>query len=262
MTASNVVIGYANNFKTGSITSSASAAGLGPTNLAGDICSPSTGFQSAATAVQNVILTCTAITPGSLWRAFGLFRTNLTFGAQITITLFSGVSIVFNATVSGPQTGYGQIVVALSSDTAGDSVSFQINDPTNPEGHINIGGAFAGPCWNPASGITWDTTYGRTSQQVKTISRGGQEYRNELYSQRWWGIAMDAVQSSEAWDDLGELERVASFGSNVLFIPDVTSVDISREAVFGILEPQSNGVNFTSHSLNNRGWRAQITERL
>lgn len=259
--SSNVLLGYINNFKIGSITSTASAFGLGATNLANDICAPSTGFQSAPTAITNVLITCTAPVSGSQWRAFGLFRTNITPGAQITVTLKLGAATVFSATVDGPQTGYGQVVVVLSEPLAGSHVIFEIDDPVNPDGFINVGGAFAGPCWNPATGVTWDTTYGSTANQVRVVSRGGQEYRNQLYRQRFWKLAMDAIQDSEAWDDAGELDRIASLGGNVLFVPDMTSVDLSREVVFGPLDPTAD-FNFSSHSLNNRGWRAQITERL
>lgn len=264
--ASNVLLGYANLFKTGSITAGSSASGLGAGNLTSDVCAPSTGWQTLAGVVTSgggATLTVTSPTPGIGWRAFGLFRTNITSGATVTVTLFSnpGPSTVFTAIVAGPQTGYGQIVVATSAVVNGDYVTFQINDPVNPDGHINVGGAFAGPAWNPLSGITWDTTYGATTQQIKVISRGGQEYRNQLYRQRYWKIAMDAVANSEAWDDLGELDRIGSLGGNVLLVPDITSVDISREAVFGTLDPQAD-VNFQAHSINARAWRAQITERL
>ncbi len=261
--ASNVLIGYANRFKTEAVSATSSAAGLGATNLALDICSPSTGWQSAAGALTNVTLTCQSLTQGVAWRAFGLFRTNITAGAVITITCVSnpGTVTVFAGTVTGPQTGYGQVLAVTSATVFGDYVTFTITDPVNPDGHINVGGAFAGDCWNPASGVTWDTTYGSTVQLVKVVSRGGQEYRNQLYRQRFWKLAMDAVQNSEAWDDLGELDRISALGGNVLFVPDITSVDISREAVFGTVDFQSD-VGFASHSLNNRAVRAQVTERL
>jgi len=258
-------IGYINQFKIGTATAASSVASMGASNLSSDQCSPSTGWQTAngvVTASGGAVLTCTADAT-STWRAFALVNTNLTFAATITAgfyispaTLISSISLT-----NGPQTGYRQVVGVLNSDVTADYVQISINDAANPDLHINVGGAFAGPMWLPQRGISWDTTYASNTIFRSVITDGGQEYRVQRSRRRRWNIALDAVADSEAWDDLGELDRIASVGGNVLFVPDYTSVDVSREAVFGVLDVLAD-VSFPMRATDNRAWRAQILERL
>lgn len=259
-------LGWVNYFKTGTVSADSSVADLGPTNLASDLCSPETGWQTAdgvVSAAGGALLRCDSPVAGLLWRGFCLVNTNLTAAAVVTATLYrsAGPTSVASLTVGGPQTGYRQVVGFFSQDETADYIEFAINDATNPDNNINVGGAFVGPAWFPDRGVGWDTTYGENVARTDTRARGGPRYINTLYVERYWQIALDAVRNSEAWDDLGELKRIAALGGNVLFAPDVTSVDLSREAVFGVLETQAD-VSFQSHSTDARAYRAQITERL
>lgn len=259
-------IGYANLFKTGAIIANSSAPGLGPTNLAADQCAPSTGWQTDAgvvTTAGGASLRLTFATSGVTVRGVCLVNTNLTSSATVTVKLWltSGPTLVDTLAIPGPLTGYGQVIGICSADRTADYLTADFDDIGNPDLHINVGGAFAGPLWYPASGVSWDTSYGRTVSQTKVVSRGGQEYRSRLFSQRFWKLAITAASNAEAWDDLGELDRVASLGGNVLFVPNVTSVDVPREAVYGALDAQSD-VTFPYHTTDARAWRAQIAERL
>lgn len=262
---SNQLIGFQNIFKTGGITSGSQISTLGPTNLALDQCSPSVGWQTfsgVVTSAGGATLTLTGATTGLTWRAFCLVNTNLTAAASVVFKLFTNPSTqVFTQTVAGPVPGYRQAVAFSATDVVADYLTIAIDDPTNPDDFINVGGAFAGPAWDPNTGITWDSAYGSTVVQSKVTSRGGQEFRTQLYRQRYYKLAMDSVRDTEAWSQLGELDRIAALGVNVLIIPNTASANVSQEAVFGPLDAQAD-VTYSAHSTDARAWRAQITERL
>lgn len=261
-------IGYTNYFTTGSITANSSATGLGPSNLSSAQCAPSTGWQTfsgAGTSAAGALLRCNSATTAVVWRAIALVNTNLTPSAVITAVWWRapGPTAVAQLVLGGPQRGYRQVIGVLPADIIADFVQIQFDDPTNPDQNINIGGAFSGPMWFPQLGISWESSYGSTAPQIKSVSRGGQEYRNQLYRQRFWKLALTGVRDIEAWDNLGELDRISSLGGNVLFIPNTSlpSADIYRETVFGALDPQSD-VTFPHTTTDARAWRAQISERL
>jgi hypothetical protein len=260
----NTLIAWTNICKTGTITAGNSEPALGPTNLSLDQCSAATGWQTqngVLTAAAGATLRITAPALGSIWRVVGLFRTNLTAQSSMTATLWSGSTAVWVGTLHGPQVGYGQAIAVMDRDYAGDYLTIEFNDTTNPDGHINVGGAYAGTAWFPQSGMTWDTAYTDDIRQDESISRGGSEYIQLLYRRRIWKLALDTVRDSEAGADLGELLRIAALGVNVLFIPEVTSGDMYREAVFGTVRSTSD-VSFPQKLMDARAWRGQIMERL
>jgi hypothetical protein len=253
------ILGWVNNLYAGVLTSTSAAPLLPVTNLQTDIGSPSTAWQTAA-GVTSASFTCTLPAAAS-WRAFGLFRVNLTPSASVTFTVKLGVSSVWTQTVAGPAVGYGQCVIALPGSVSGDSLIVAITDATNPDGFLNIPLAFAGPAWTPATGPSWQSTMGRDSTVAETVSRGGQEYPILYWSRRRWEIALDGVRSSEIWPDIGEIDRLSRVGGNMLFIPDYSDVDANKYAVYGRLAPTSD-VTFPYNGADRRAWRARITERL
>jgi hypothetical protein len=264
--AGNTLIGSANIWKTGSVSAGSSVSGLGPANLQGDSCTPSAGWQSAngvVTAVGGATLQLTSSLAGVTWREFGVFQTNLTESAAVTFKLWltAGPTLVWSIAAPGPMNGYAQVVVDAGQDYVADYLTIDFDDSGNPDSHINVGGAFAGPAWQPLIGMSWNTTYGSTIRQARTQSRGGQETRRLLSRQRFWSVELQAVRDTEAWDDLAELDRIAALGGNVLLIPDITSADIYREAVFGPLDVVSD-VSFPFQTTDARAWRGKITERL
>ncbi len=249
-----------NYFKTGSLSASSQEVTLPVTNLAGDQVNASSGWQSLNGDVSDVTLTCTFPSPAIIARGFGLFGTNLTPSAVVQVDALLSGSPVATATLPGPQEGYGQIVGVFSDNVTADALQFTITDAGNPDNHINVGAAFAGQMWFPQSGISWNTTYGENVARDDFRARGGPRFINPLYVERYWRLVLDSVRSSEAWDDLGELKRIAALGVNILFLPDVTDVDLYRMAVFGVLETQAD-VSFPVHSVDARQVTMQVTER-
>ncbi|MEJ0015725.1 MAG: hypothetical protein WDN25_04015 [Acetobacteraceae bacterium] len=264
----NVAIGCRNHFKSGVITANSAETGLGPTNLASDQCAAASGWQTPNGKVQyssdgQALLKCTFARPRLLLRAVALVNTNLTPAARITVQAWRDLALVWQAVVAGPQPGYRQIIVILDEDVTCDLVQILFDDPANPDSHINIGGAFAGPLWFPRNGIAWQTAHGQRPSRRDTRVSGGPRYISLKYVERFWSVVFDAVPDDEAWDELEEMKRIAALGSNVLFVPDVASIDLYREAVFGVADGIDTPVGFVPGAVPLlRRWTGEIVERL
>lgn len=254
--------GHINYAKTGTLSANSNETGLTATNLADDQVSAAHGWQTQSGVIlsaDGALLRCDSPQTDSLWRYFLLAGTNLTSSATITAVLWDGAVGVSGMTLNGPQTGYGQVLGVFASDITADFIQIEINDPTNPDGFINIGGFGCGPLWFPRTGISWETSYDWDIQRTDRRTRSGQRFINHLYTKRRWNIVADFVRDSEAWDELGELVRIAAMGVNVAFIPDSTSLDIGREAVWGVLDGQT--VSFPNRINDARRFSGVITER-
>lgn len=268
---SNVMFGYINYFQTGTIDVGSSpitsfVTGLEPTNLSTDQVDPSLGWQTqdgVKTAAAGAYLEV-SVSPAAAVQAMGVGKSNLTPGASVTFELHHSGSTVFTETVGGPAIGYGQVVVTTGgAGVTADTVFIKINDASNPDNHISVGWAYAGSVWNPEDELglaTQSVGYQPKPTRQETKTRGGQRFIQPFYSERTWVIALAAVTDDEAWTGLGELIRAANLGSNVLFIPDYTSAEINREAVFGILDTTDN-IGWTNNIVGRRSWIGLITER-
>lgn len=254
--------GYTNYAKRGSLTANSNEAGLSVSNLTSDQVSAAHGWQTAAgvvTSVDGAILRCDSPQSDLIWRYFILVGTNLTPAAQVTATLKNGTFGVSTLTATGPKAGYGQVVGVFDSDVTADFLQIEINDPTNPDGYINIGGMGCGPLWFPRTGISFDTSYDWDIQRIDRRTRGGQRFINHLYTKRRANIVAGFIRDSELHDDLGELIRIAALGVNVAFIPNARSIDIDREAIWGVLDGQTT--SYQSGTIDSRRFNGTITER-
>lgn len=255
-----------NNYLASAVLSTGSASpGLPGENLQNDTGSPSTAWQTAAgvkTTAGGAFVTAKPATTGQTWRVFGVFGTNLTAAATVTVALYNNPStLVWTTSASGPAAGYRQVVIVAPSDKVADYCTIAFDDVANPDGFVNVPLAFAGPAWLPLTAPSWQSKFGRDDRVDETVSRGGQEYPNMLWERRRWDIILNGVRGTEVWTDIGELDRIARRGGNNLFIPDYASSDINRESVFGRLMPTAD-VTFPYEAADRRSWSARITERL
>lgn len=258
---SNTALAWTNYVKTGVVTSNNAAANFPVTNIQGDSGAPADGWQT--TILTSIVLTITPATGAQIWRALGLFRTNLTAGASLTFALKNNPStVVYTTTVAGPVGATGQVVALPPSNTTADYATITISDASNPDGHVNVPLAFAGPVWLPTSPLALDTAYGRDSQVDAPVSRSGQEYPVLRWQRRRWDISSLGVRTStELWPQLDTLNRLAMAGGNVLLVPDITSANKGYEALFGRLA-QLADVTFPLGGSDRRAWKGRLTERL
>lgn len=251
--------GWANAVKTAVLAATSAEVSLPVSNLSNDQGAAATGWQTLPGDLSAVVLT---VTPSArtTFRMFGLFRTNLSVGASVSVQAYTnpGPTLLgtFVATVAN-----GQAIALAGSDTPADFVTFTITDAANPDNHLNIPLAYAGPAWFPLTGMSFATTMGRDDITDTVVTRGGQTYVSMRATSRRWEIAMDGVRGSEVFAQLDVLDRASRTGANVLVSPDTTSANVASEATFGILKATAD-IGWNLGSADRRSWRARVTERL
>jgi hypothetical protein len=220
------------------IAAGSSLPSLPPSNLTNPIGSPSIAWQTAAgvvTAAAGATLRITPASPGTHWRAVGVFRTNLTPQATVTFILTGGGATVWTSALPGPAIGFGQVLAILPADTVADSLTINFDDPNNPDLFINVPLAFCGQAWIPETGPAWSSAIGRDDSTDTVTSRGGQEEITLLWQRRRWELALDGIRAEEVWTDVDAMRFTARLGGNVLFVPNYQSAYMPQEAIYGVL---------------------------
>lgn len=257
---SNLVIGYQNNLLLGGLAVSSSVPGLDASQLQNDQGNAATAWQT--TGVGTATLTITAAA-GSKWRAFGLFRTNLTTAAVVTVQVRNGGSggtIVYSGTLSALVAGYGQLLVVAPAEVVGDWCRFTITDAANPDGFFNVPLVYAGTVFQPLRNMSYASSTSRTASQVKATLRAGGVIIRTDWVARSYDCTFAGIKAVEL-PTIRAIELAALNGNNILFVPDPASSTITQEAVFGVLEPQG-GIGYPYQGGDARGYRVIVTERL
>jgi hypothetical protein len=263
--AGNSILGWTNYAKAATIIAGSSATNLPPTNVATDSGSSALGWQTVygvTTIAGGAVLTITPVVTHQTWDALACFKTNLTAGASVTFTLWNSPStIVWTTTAVGPVSGYGQVIALPPAATVADYCTIGFNDSSNTDGFINVPLVYVGSVWRPLGSVSYASTLGRDATVSEATTRGGQEYPSLFYQRRRWNVQLDAMRSSEVWTQSEVLNQYASAGSNVLFIPDITSSYINQETLFGRLKHTAD-VTWPYGVSGRRRWTTAITERL
>ncbi len=260
-----VLVGWVNHVYNSDITAVSEEAGLPAVNIQNDIGDASTAWQTRPGVTSGTAGAHIRISPGNprVWRAFAACRTNLTPGGLMTVRLYNNSSDVpiFIGVGVLPEPAYGQSIVIADQDYTADYCVFSFDDPLNPDGHINVPLIFAGPAWIPQVGMSWDSALGRDGVTDSRVSRGGQVYPTPRFQSRRWEVDFKGIQGDELWSEAQELDRVSRYMRNVLFVPDMTSMMIGNESIFGIVESMAN-VSPLSGITGVFAWRFKIMERL
>lgn len=269
---SNTAFGWLNQVKTAALSVGSAAANMGAGNLQIDQGSPDVGWQTASGVLTDAAGAWLLIDSGNsatVWRAFGLFRGNLSAAATVRWRVGSALSGGRITTASydsgtiaaGVLPGYLQSLVVAPADQVGRYCEVDINDSANPDAFINIPLAYAGPLFMPTVAASFSSTVGRTDQTDEVVTLGGQEFPMNRYVQRVWSVNLARITIAETWASVMELDRVCRAGGNVLFAPDVTSAHLAAEAVFGRVKSPS-AVSYPYGGSDSRAWTASLTERL
>lgn len=253
------LLGWVNIIKDATITATSYEADMPPESVAGDLGAASMGWQTLP-GVTNAVMTVVPATAGSLVRAISFHRTNWTYLAQIAVGVSFGGASMFSTIVTGPAVGFGQVVIILPAAVYADTITIAIDDPSNPDGFLNVPLMFVGDMWEPTYPLANGSGYGRSRAQDVQVTRGGTKIITPLYDARYFRFDMKAVPDTEAWNSLGEIDRYANTGNNYLFVPEQSSGDIAREAVFGTLELDE--ISWGLGAVKVRSATGKITERL
>lgn len=258
----NCVLAWNNYAVSGAVSVSSSAAGMGADRLQSPIGSSADAWQTpAGTTSGDIIIDCGA---ASVFRAYGVFRTNLTSSAtiQLRASNSSGFSpLVYDSTALAANVAFGQSAKLLPSDQTARYLKITITDNSNPDGFINVPLAFVGSVWIPARNFTFSSSYGRLSNSKTVTTQGGQVYAVRNWQQRSFSMELGAVQDSEIWTQLMPLDDAARSFANILCIPRPDLSNPNLETIFGILTPGGK-LTYAQQSKNTRGYSAEISERL
>jgi hypothetical protein len=265
----NSAFGWINRVTSAALSVASAAANMGAGNLQDDQCSPDSAWQTPSGTVTAAWLVIDSGSTGSTWRAFGLFRTNLTaaatvrwkVGNMLTTGRVASASYDSGTVNAGVAPRYLQSLVIAAAEQTGRYCEVQIDDSGNPDNFINIPGVYAGPLFVPAVSIGQASTFGRTDLTDEVVTRGGQEFPINRSISRVQSVALAAVTEAETWNSVMELDAASRAGGNVLFVPNMTSATLAKEALFGRLKNTSS-VSYVTLAGDQRSWSTTVTERL
>lgn len=201
---------------------------------------------------RKIRLFASRLSDGRLWSGLSATGTTRNLSA---VTYDSGWGS------AGVQPGYGQSFRFSPTPAVGRYAYCEIDDPTNPDGFLAVGLAYAGPVWQPALNIGWETATNTDTRIDEVVTRGGQEYPQYRYEQRRWDVSMQHILDSEIWAEAAEVQRSGRRGGNVLFVPDPVGDNAQKEAVFGRVYSQSD-IEYSNNTTQYRSWRLRVIERL
>ena len=260
--------GWVNRIVTGSLTAGSSQALLPVANLQNPHGSADQGWQTAAGVrdpVPGAWMVCDA-GASVTWRAFGLFRTNLTEQAQVRWFVsaaadFSTLAYDSGKISAGVVDGYNQHVHIAPSTVTGRYLRLWIYDEANPDGFINIPLAFAGPAAAPGFNFDYPSTFGIEEVTDEVVTRGGAEYPEFRFNRRRWNVEINTIEKAEVWSIIVPWWQASVGGNNVLFVPDSEADDVQRVSIFGRVKANSD-ISYPYETIDYRAWRANVTERL
>lgn len=216
--------------------------------------------------LNRIVLNATNGVFNGCIREFRIYNRKLTDGQCSQLandgTSYDPAGIAYDTGVvnAGVELGYGQSLKVAPDDKIGQYTRCEISDPSNPEGQLRIGLAYAGGVWAPSNGVSWQSAFNPESREQLFLTRGGQEHVEPLFRRRSWQLSFDALVNSEAWSQKLYLEAAAAAGLNVLFIPD-DNQDLSFAPVFGRFVT-TGGLGYPGKEYKLRSWSATVTERL
>ncbi len=264
-------LGFTNLIDAASLTAGSEVAGLPATNLQDPIGSPSVAWQTLVgdlTTADGANLVGYAGYTATI-NGFAIARSNLSSTAQVLWRVWQSADMMDDSLAystgwisAGVVPTIGQHVHVAPSDVIGRYFRLDIHDPLNADGFINIPLIYIGPLWVPSVvELTRESTQGHAQGGTTTTTRGGQVRISLNWVAREWNAQLQFITNSEMESRALPMDRLVRYGGNVLFIPNVESTDINRQAIFGIATPTAP-FGFTVPMDDARSWAATITERL
>lgn len=115
-------------------------------------------------------------------------------------------------------------------------VRFELRDPTNPDGYIDIGRTFIGPVWQFEHNHSYGASVGFESQTLVDKSLGGVAFFDKRDAIRVARFSLDFMDKDEGFAQAFELTRRRDVDGEVLWLPiPDDKVHQFREAFWGRL---------------------------
>lgn len=113
----------------------------------------------------------------------------------------------------------------------------QLDDPGNPDGHIEIGRQVLGLGWQPRFNFSWGSGLGVLSTtESKRLKHSGRKVYSPSPSARTYQFALNNLEAADAYSRAYELIRQADVHGEMLFVPDPTdAVNLYRRTMYATL---------------------------
>lgn len=261
---SKLLLGWENHALAGTITASASAAGLGPEQMQNPHGATSTAWTTpSSTTSANFVVDAGASVE---WHAFGLFNTNLSTAATVRWRVGDDPTFAAHAYDSGTLSntvaaGYRQSLHIPPAAQTGQYLRVDLADSGNAEGRLRVAQLYAGRAVRPVRNLGFESAVARDVQRPSLTTRGGQEFPTFRFARRSWRVELPSLALADVSAVAEAMQIAAQDGGNVLFVPFPAGADVAREAVFGTVTT-ATPIGWPGQTPKLRTFGFTISERL
>ncbi len=152
------------------------------------------------------------------------------------------------------------VIHIYDADVTAQYWQFDLDNPSNPDGYLEIGRLYMGAAWVPSNGVDEGASAGFNSLTTVQQAAGGTRYYTRRRAARTYSFACSVLPASEANEDVYTIAAIAGTDQQVFVIPDPDdSVEtLSRRCILGTLSEapswsfsvgMENGVSSTAFKI-------------
>jgi hypothetical protein len=169
-------------------------------------------------------------------QAFGAIRTNISAsGASYRLrgsTVSNFASSVYDSGALSANAQTPDLIVGLPSPVTARYWRFEVSDPTNAAGYIQIGRLFIGPALAPVDNYSKGAELGYQSRTGVQQSLGGVDHFDRRPGRRLFQFSLDWLTQAEAFNQALELQRLCDIHGEVLLIRDPADTTYNQQRHF------------------------------
>lgn len=125
------------------------------------------------------------------------------------------------------------VVHVFDGPATGKVWNFELDDPGNPDGFLEIGRLFMGTAWQPSINFApQGNSFGFRPKTSVQESLGGTRYYTRRKSARQAKFAFPALPDQEVWDDVYRIQAISNLDRQVFLIPDPDDIDNRNKRSF------------------------------
>lgn len=113
----------------------------------------------------------------------------------------------------------------------GRYVTIEIDDTTNPDGHVFIGRPFVGGGLQPVDNFNWGMSEGWKDRTTVQQTPGGAKYFQNVAPARFADFSLDWLQAAE-FERVYEMQRLLGVSGELYWIPDPSDADAMQRRGF------------------------------
>lgn len=126
------------------------------------------------------------------------------------------------------------LLVVLPKPTAARYVRLEVDDPTNPDGYIELGRVFVGRAWSPRYNASWGASIGWETDTTVSRSLSSTPYFDRKPGRRVQRFDLGYLSKDEAFANVFEVQRQAGVDREVLLVFDKDDpINMLRQSYLG-----------------------------